>query len=88
MYSIHWILKCKLIQIDPCKMDVFKVKGIVELRELEKKIQEKNCQTLTKNGLQALSERHLGKYLNKSWRIRGGDWEAENLSDLQVSKRS
>lgn len=37
-----------------------------------------------RSGLSGLSEQLLGKALNKHYSVRCSDWEAENLSDVQV----
>ena len=35
-------------------------------------------------GLKALAEKYLGRTLDKDWRIRGSDWEADTLTKRQV----
>lgn len=38
-------------------------------------------------GLSALAKTFLGRILDKDWRVRASDWEADTLSRRQVSPR-
>ncbi|CAL4182676.1 unnamed protein product, partial [Meganyctiphanes norvegica] len=67
------------------------VRGCVDLRHLyfrsfnqETPGENEIKQTANNIGLNGLSQKLLGKSLNKDWRIRAGDWEAHELSPKQI----
>lgn len=55
-----------------------KVTGCIDLRYLAK-----DCY-LQERSLAALAYKLLGCELDKDWRVRASDWEAETLSDRQI----
>lgn len=67
------------------------VHGCVDLRHLARQDQQAGDQAkpstkkqLNGKGLNALTEMYLDRSLDKSWRVRASDWEAEKLTQRQV----
>ena len=61
------------------------VGGCVDLRHLVLAYRGCNDGHPGKLGLEALAESFLGVSLDKDWKIRAGDWEAETLSERQLN---
>nr|XP_053631172.1 LOW QUALITY PROTEIN: exonuclease 3'-5' domain-containing protein 2-like [Cherax quadricarinatus] len=71
-----------------------KVQGCIDLRYLVLKYHKSEAsstdntpeaeEVLGGMGLNALSQTYLGRTLDKNWRVRTGDWEADALSKRQV----
>ena len=61
------------------------VGGCVDLRHLVLAYRGPNAGHPGKLGLEALAESFLGVSLDKDWRVRAGDWEAETLSERQLN---
>ncbi|XP_042856535.1 exonuclease 3'-5' domain-containing protein 2-like isoform X2 [Penaeus japonicus] len=66
------------------------VHGCVDLRHLAVQCQQANDLDRSPRkqsnglGLNALTEMYLGRSLDKSWRVRASDWEAEKLTQRQI----
>lgn len=67
------------------------VHGCVDLRHLALQDQQAGDEgkaspkkQLNGLGLNALTEMYLDRSLDKSWRVRASDWEAEKLTQRQV----
>jgi len=61
------------------------VGGCVDLRHLVLAYRGSNDGHPGKLGLEALAESFLGVSLDKDWKVRAGDWEAETLSERQLN---
>ncbi|KXJ13471.1 exonuclease 3'-5' domain-containing protein 2 [Exaiptasia diaphana] len=68
------------------------VSGFVDLRHVvlrcqshkDNIVENKQGDGSTKMGLAAISKRYLGVEMEKSWRVRCSNWEAEHLSEKQI----
>lgn len=65
------------------------VNGCIDVRHLAMLYYSKNLSsestTNRKLGLSALAKEFLGKKLDKDWRVRASDWEAEELTRRQIN---
>ncbi|XP_068210120.1 exonuclease 3'-5' domain-containing protein 2 isoform X2 [Palaemon carinicauda] len=69
----------------------FEVRGCVDLRHLWLRCQDldraDSDEAIVKSkggmGLNALAEKYLGRTLDKDWRVRASDWEADTLTTRQ-----
>ncbi|KAK8748661.1 hypothetical protein OTU49_015927 [Cherax quadricarinatus] len=75
-----------------------KVRGCVDLRYLVQQCQESEVSCASKParggksaggmGLNSLAQKYLDRTLDKDWRVRASDWEAETLTKRQVQHRA
>lgn len=65
------------------------MQGCVDLRYLVLQCHKSESSGVKKStggmGLNALSQKYLGRTLDKDWRVRASDWEADTLTRRQVN---